>query len=69
MSALLTTTMQNMKEVIDKLTEAGLRDKVSVMVGGAPVTKRFSESIGADCYTQDAATASDEALKICLNKY
>ena len=47
------------KEVIDALKEAGLRDKVMVMVGGAPVTEQFAKEIGADCYTDDAASAAD----------
>ena len=59
LSALLTTTMNGQKEVIDALKEAGLRDKVMVMVGGAPVTEQFAKEIGADCYTDDAASAAD----------
>ncbi len=61
LSALLTTTMGNQKAVIDALKEAGLRDSVKVMVGGAPVTKAFAEEIGADAYTPDAATAAEVA--------
>lgn len=61
-SALLTTTMQMMKEVVDKAVEAGIRDKVKIMIGGAPVTQRFCETIGADAYTADAVTASEVAL-------
>ncbi|NDL66454.1 corrinoid protein [Anaerotalea alkaliphila] len=64
MSALLTTTMPNMKLVIQALEEKGLRDKVKVMVGGAPVTDRFAEEIGADKYSADAASAADEAKKL-----
>jgi len=59
LSALLTTTMAAQKEVIDALKDAGLRDKVKVMVGGAPVTQGFADEIGADAYTPDAATAAD----------
>jgi 5-methyltetrahydrofolate--homocysteine methyltransferase len=59
LSALLTTTMMMQKEVIDALKEAGLRDKVKVMVGGAPVTQSFADEIGADAYTPDAASAAD----------
>ncbi len=59
MSALLTTTMLNMKETIDALKEAGLRDKVKVIVGGAPVSQSFAEQIGADGFAGDAATATD----------
>lgn len=64
MSALLTTTMPEMKVVIDALTAAGVRDKVKIMVGGAPVTQNFADEIGADCYTEDAAEASEEALNL-----
>ena len=56
-SALLTTTMAAMAEVITKANEAGIRDKVKIMVGGAPVTQSFADSIGADAYTADAASA------------
>ena len=59
LSALLTTTMNGQKDVIDALVAAGLRDKVMVMVGGAPVTEQFAKEIGADCYTCDAASAAD----------
>ncbi len=59
MSALLTTTMPAMKSTIDALREAGLRDKVKVMVGGAPVTDRFAREIGADGYAPDASSAVD----------
>jgi 5-methyltetrahydrofolate--homocysteine methyltransferase len=61
MSALLTTTMPGMKATIEALQEAGLRDTVKVMVGGAPVTAAFAEQIGADAYAPDAATAVDVA--------
>ena len=61
LSALLTTTMYGQKDVIDALREAGLRDKVKVMVGGAPVTQAFADEIGADCYTLDAASAAQAA--------
>lgn len=61
MSALLTTTMQNMKETIDLLKEKGLRDKYIVMVGGAPINESFAEEIGADFYTADAASAAEVA--------
>lgn len=66
MSALLTTTMPNMKVVIEALTEKGLRDKYIVMVGGAPVNQSFSDQIGADFYTPDAATAAEVAKKAVL---
>lgn len=64
-SALLTTTMQQMADVVEKAKEAGIRDQVSIMVGGAPVTQRFCDSIGADCYTEDAASAADAAVQLC----
>jgi 5-methyltetrahydrofolate--homocysteine methyltransferase len=57
MSALLTTTMPNMKVTIDALKEAGLRDKVKVMVGGAPLTADYARTIGADGYAPDASRA------------
>ncbi|MDR0426676.1 MAG: corrinoid protein [Clostridiales bacterium] len=59
LSALLTTTMMAQKDVIDALVEAGVRDKVKVMVGGAPVTQEFADQIGADAYTSDAASAAE----------
>ena len=65
-SALLTTTMGEMKNVVDAVREKGLN--VKVMVGGAPVSKAFCDSIGADCYTDDAASAADAALAFCLEK-
>ena len=61
MSALLTTTMTNMKGVIEALEEAGLRDSVKIMIGGAPVTDAYAQEIGADGYAPDAATAVDVA--------
>jgi 5-methyltetrahydrofolate--homocysteine methyltransferase len=61
MSALLTTTMRAMESTIKVLEEAGLRDKVKVMVGGAPVTQAFADQIGADGYAPDAAAAADLA--------
>ncbi|MGA9532712.1 MAG: corrinoid protein [Anaerolineales bacterium] len=64
MSALLTTTMRSMEHAIQSLTEAGLRDQVKVMVGGAPVTKEFADQIGADGYASNAAAASELALKL-----
>jgi 5-methyltetrahydrofolate--homocysteine methyltransferase len=59
LSALLTTTMTAQKDVIEALKEAGLRDKVKVMVGGAPVTQSFADEIGADAYSPDAASAAE----------
>jgi len=61
MSALLTTTMVNMVEVIKALEAAGLRDKVKIMIGGAPITQNYTDQIGADGYSPDAASAVDKA--------
>jgi len=61
-SALLTTTMDEMKHVVKAVEDAGLRDKITIMVGGAPVTDAFCKSIGADIYTDDAASAADAAI-------
>jgi len=70
MSALLTTTMPSMKRTIDALMEAGLRDTVRVMVGGAPVTQTFADEIGADGYAPDAASAVELARSLAgqINK-
>jgi len=59
MSALLTTTMVNMKDTISALEEANLRDKIKVIIGGAPVTDAYAQEIGADGYAPDAASAVD----------
>jgi 5-methyltetrahydrofolate--homocysteine methyltransferase len=64
LSALLTTTMMNMKAVIEALAAAGLREQVKVMVGGAPVTESWSQSIGADGYGRDAPAAVDLARSL-----
>ena len=64
LSALLTTTMGEMKSVIEAIEAAGLRDKVKIMIGGAPVTSKFAQEIGADLYAKDAAEASFEAKKL-----
>ncbi len=64
MSALLTTTMVNMKTTIEALTEAGLRDSVKIMIGGAPVTPAFAQEIGADAYAPDAASAVEIAREL-----
>jgi len=61
MSALLTTTMANMSATIKALQDAGLRDRVRVMVGGAPVTRQFADQVGADMYEPDAASAARAA--------
>jgi len=57
MSALLTTTMQMMKQTVEALSAAGLRDKIKIIVGGAPVTEAFASEIGADGFSQDASRA------------
>lgn len=64
MSAMLTTTMYAMKETIEALKEAGLRDKVKIMIGGAPVNQVFAEQIGADGYSANAPLAVDLAKKL-----
>lgn len=64
-SALLTTTMPVMGEVVKEAEKEGVRDKVKIMVGGAPVTEDFCEQIGADKYTTDAASAADAAVEFC----
>ena len=68
MSALLTTTMENMKNVITLLEEKGLRDKYIVMVGGAPVNDSFAMEIGANFFTADAASAAEVAKQAVLDK-
>jgi len=64
-SALLTTTMGVMEEVVKAAKEAGIRDQVKIMVGGAPVTDAFAKQIGADSYTPDAASAAETAAAFC----
>ncbi len=64
-SALLTTTMGEIENVIKAAQDAGIRDKVTIMIGGAPVTQSFCEKISADIYTADAASAADAAAKVC----
>lgn len=61
-SALLTTTMGEMKNVVELATEKGIRDKVKIMIGGAPITDAYCKEIGADAYTSDAASAAEVAL-------
>ena len=63
-SALLTTTMCAMEDVVRLANEAGIRGRVKIMVGGAPVDQRFCDKIGADAYTRDAATAADVAAAL-----
>jgi 5-methyltetrahydrofolate--homocysteine methyltransferase len=64
MSALLTTTMTAMKTTIDALKEAGVKDKVKTMIGGAPVTQNYADEIGADGYARDAASGADKAKEL-----
>ncbi len=64
-SALLTTTMNVMADVVKQAEAAGIRDQVKIMVGGAPVTEAFCQQIGADAYTPDAASAADMAVRFC----
>ena len=64
-SALLTTTMPVMAEVVKAAETAGIRDQVKIMIGGAPVNEEYRAQIGADVYTSDAASAADTAVKLC----
>ena len=64
-SALLTTTMGAIKDVITAMKAAGIRDSVKIMIGGAPITQSFCDQIGADCYTPDATTAALAAVELC----
>lgn len=64
-SALLTTTMPVMEDVVKAAEAAGIRSKVKIMIGGAPVTAEFCQQIGADAYTSDAASAADQAVVFC----
>lgn len=63
-SAMLTTTMGKMKDVVEAIKSRGLRDKVRIMIGGAPVTQSFADSIGADGYAPDAMSALDKAKQL-----
>ena len=64
-SALLTTTMDVMRDVVKSAQDAGIREQVKIMVGGAPVTEAFCQEIGADAYTPDAATAAEVVVGFC----
>jgi methanogenic corrinoid protein MtbC1 len=64
LSALLTTTMNQMQTVVDAFVNAGVRQQFTIMIGGAPITDEFRAAIGADAYAPDAATAADVALKL-----
>ena len=63
-SALLTTTMPAMAEVVTAVKDAGIRNQVKIMIGGAPVTDQFCHEIGADAYTPDAASAAEKAIEL-----
>jgi dimethylamine corrinoid protein len=65
-SALMTTTLQGQKDVIELLKEEGMRDKVKVMVGGAPATQAWADKIGADCYAENASEAVTKAKELLL---
>lgn len=64
-SALLTTTMNVMADVVKEAEKAGIRGRVKILVGGAPVTQEFCDQIGADAYTSDAASAAEAAASFC----
>ena len=66
-SALLTTTMGEMRNIVEAVEDSELKGKVRVMIGGAPITQAYCDQIGADCYTPDAASAADAALQIGMN--
>ena len=67
-SALLTTTMNVIGQVVELAKEEGIRDQVKIMVGGAPVTQTFADQIGADAYTPDATSAAEAAVKLLTNE-
>ena len=69
LSALLTTTMPSITNTIEAIKEAGLRDTVKIMIGGAPVTQAFADEIGADGYSEDAASAAELAKKLAAEVY
>ncbi|MBR2957607.1 MAG: corrinoid protein [Clostridia bacterium] len=64
-SALLTTTMDEMAEVVKQAELAGVHERIKIMIGGAPITEEFCKNIGADVYTSDAASAADAAVELC----
>ena len=65
-SALMTTTLQGQREIIDMLKEEGMRSKIKVMVGGAPATQAWADKIGADCYAENASEAVAKAKELLL---
>jgi len=64
MSALLTMTMVAMPAVIEALKKVGLRDKVKIMIGGAPISREFADQIGAEGFAEDCVSAVDEAMRL-----
>ena len=68
MSALLTTSMKEMGNVVKAAEAAGIRDKVKIMIGGAPLSQKFADRIGADFYTKDFVDCADTAIEICNTK-
>lgn len=64
-SALLTTTMPVMRDVVEAAKAQGIRDKVKIMIGGAPITDAYCTEIGADCYTTDAVRCAERAVEFC----
>ena len=67
-SALLTTTMPRIREVIDLFKQSDVRDNYHIMIGGAPVTNEFAKKVGADMYTPDAATAGEKAREYLISR-
>jgi corrinoid protein of di/trimethylamine methyltransferase len=67
-SALLTTTMSEMKNVVETAEKSGVRDRFTIMVGGAPVNESFANTVGADIYTADAASAAEAAVTAMANR-
>jgi len=68
MSALLTITMSSMSDTVRSLEDAGLRESVKVLIGGAPVTREFADEIGADGFAEDCVSAVDEAARLMQNR-
>lgn len=66
LSALMTTTLQGQKDVIDLLAEEGMRDNIKVMIGGAPATQAWADKIGADCYAENASEAVAKAKELLI---
>jgi corrinoid protein of di/trimethylamine methyltransferase len=67
-SALLTTTMGEMKNIVEGVKSAGIRDQITIMIGGAPISDNFCKKIGADIYESDAASAANSAAEICIKQ-